>query len=109
MMAQEFLEARGYAVEAARDGADAWAACQETRFDAVITDLRMPRMGGLDLIDALGAMDPRIPVLVMTGYREEGLRLPANVAGVVGKPFQLMELEEWLRRVLDPADAAVRT
>src|SRR5918998_1481105 len=65
----DLLEAEGYDVALAPDGADALDAARRMGdgLQALVTDLNMPRMGGEDLIRALRAERPGLPVLVVTG------------------------------------------
>jgi CheY-like chemotaxis protein len=63
-----FLETRGFAVEAAVNGAEAVDLLGRIRPDLIVTDMRMPKMSGSDLITALKSKDEtsRIPVIVVT-------------------------------------------
>jgi CheY-like chemotaxis protein len=63
-----FLETRGFAVEAAVNGAEAVELLGRIRPDLIVTDMRMPKMSGSDLITALKSKDEtsRIPVIVVT-------------------------------------------
>jgi CheY-like chemotaxis protein len=74
----------------ARHGADAllvWAE-HHARIDAVVTDLRMPELGGRALVARLHALRPGLPVVYMSGYADEGVvaaRGPREA--FVEKPF----------------------
>ncbi len=57
----------GYDVEAANDGAAGWEALQAGSYDLVITDNKMPRMTGLEMIEKLRAARLAVPVLMATG------------------------------------------
>jgi CheY-like chemotaxis protein len=63
-----FLESRGYAVEAAVNGAEAVELLARVRADLVVTDMRMPKMSGSEFITALKSKEEtaRIPVIVVT-------------------------------------------
>jgi CheY-like chemotaxis protein len=63
-----FLEARGFAVEAAVNGAEAVDVLARVRADLVVTDMRMPKMSGSEFITALKSKEEtaRIPVIVVT-------------------------------------------
>ena len=65
----DLLEAEGHEVAIARDGADALDAARRLgdALDVLVTDLNMPRMGGEDLIRALRAERPGLPVVVVPG------------------------------------------
>jgi len=63
-----FLETRGFAVEAAVNGAEAVELLGRIRPDLIVTDMRMPKMSGSEFITALKSKDEtsRIPVIVVT-------------------------------------------
>ncbi len=85
------LERQGYAVLEARHGADALLAWEKHRaaIDVVVTDLRMPEMGGRELVTRLRADAPTLPVVFVSGYAEQwGAELPAHPRDAfVEKPF----------------------
>ncbi|HSV29712.1 MAG TPA: response regulator, partial [Candidatus Omnitrophota bacterium] len=101
MMVGEFLERQGYAVDTAYDGVAALERCETRVYDAVVTDIRMPRMDGRELIRRLEDLQPGTPVIVVTGHLKEGTEadLGANVVAVLAKPFQLLELRRQLARI----------
>lgn len=66
---QEGLVEAGFEVLAANDGQEAFElASGGAGFDLLLTDLKMPRLGGKELIAKLRARRPDLPVVVMTGY-----------------------------------------
>ena len=58
----------GYDVEDATNGADGWEALQDRHFDLVITDNRMPKMTGVEMIEKLRFSHITIPVIMATGH-----------------------------------------
>src|SRR5690242_3051111 len=64
----EGLGERGYDAVAAAGGREARERLRAERFDAVLTDLRMPDVDGLEVLAASRAQDPERPVIVMTAY-----------------------------------------
>lgn len=66
------LEEAGYQVTLAHDGVQALAFQAQTPADVLLTDLQMPRLGGLALIRQLRATCPTLPVVVMTGAADAG-------------------------------------
>ncbi len=77
---------------------------QGRRIDLVLTDLVMPKMGGMELIQALKKIDPHVKVLVITGYAlaADMERLgKIEIQGTVRKPFEMDALAEVVRRALD--------
>jgi CheY-like chemotaxis protein len=107
------LEADGHLVVVAGDGAAALAMSRGLgRLDLLVTDLRMPRLGGEDLIRALWAERPGLPVLVVTGSAPPGgaeaLRRDAGDRGplaLLHKPLDYASLAGALRRLAEPAFA----
>lgn len=71
------------------------------RIAAVLLDLTMPRMGGLEVFHALYEIDPDIPVILMSGYSEEDVRRRFHdkpVAGFLAKPFLPSDLIRLLKQ-----------
>jgi DNA-binding NtrC family response regulator len=94
LVADEMVE-RGYVAVALRYGRDAIERLRLERFDALITDLRMPDVDGLALLRASRALDPSRPVIVMTGHMAIDTALEAVNQGAVHyviKPFNLSHL-----------------
>jgi CheY-like chemotaxis protein len=103
---RRLLEWHGYTVIEARNGADAVAIYEdnEARVDLVLTDLVMPEMGGLELIERLRSRRPGLKVLFMSGYTEQAALRNGSVprgSGFVEKPFTVETLMRRLRQVLD--------
>jgi CheY-like chemotaxis protein len=65
---ERLLQRRGYRVTLAHDGLEAAEAHERDPADLVVTDLRMPRLGGRDLIARLRAQSPDLPIVVATGF-----------------------------------------
>ena len=103
--ARRMLERSGYAVLEARHGADAlrlWRR-QGGEIDAVVTDLRMPEMGGRELTTRLRALRRTLPVVLISGYADDGT-VGAGEHGQVflEKPFTTEALLRALARALGP-------
>ena len=64
----EILRDEGHRATVAGSGAEALKALSKERFDAVLTDMRMPVMGGAQFVRELRRVDPGIPALVATAY-----------------------------------------
>jgi two-component system response regulator MprA len=106
------LEFNGYDVALAGDGAEALASISGTRPDAVVMDVMMPRLDGLEATRALRTAGHDVPILVLTardavGDRVEGL--DAGADDYLTKPFALAELlarlRALMRRTVQPEDA----
>jgi two-component system response regulator MprA len=97
------LEFNGYAVSLAGDGAEALAGIGAIRPDAVVMDVMMPRLDGIETTRALRGVGNHVPILVLTardavGDRVEGL--DAGADDYLTKPFALEELLARLRALL---------
>jgi CheY-like chemotaxis protein/anti-sigma regulatory factor (Ser/Thr protein kinase) len=73
----------GLAVEYAGNGAEAWEVLRWAVPDLVITDLQMPEMDGLELVQAMRRDYPQTPVILITGYGSEELAVRALECGAV--------------------------
>ncbi|MCR6631573.1 MAG: response regulator [Magnetospirillum sp.] len=104
MMVSEFLQRQGYEVDAAYDGLEAFQLCHRHVYHAVITDIRMPRMDGRELIAKLEDLQPGTPVIVVTGHlrASNASELGGNVAALLTKPFRLEDLRQALLRLEEP-------
>ena len=93
---QQALEFGGHRVAGAADGAEAIALLDEAgRFDCVVTDYAMPRSDGIDVINHAQQIDPTLPCVVVTSYRDLDLAMRAVQAGAVAfvpKPFKTEHL-----------------
>jgi two-component system OmpR family response regulator len=64
----ERLARRGFLASAVFSGVQALEAMKETEYDAVVLDLKMPGMDGLQTLQAMRQMDPNVKVIVLTGH-----------------------------------------
>ena len=78
------LSGKGYDVNIALSGEEALETMNETDFDVVFTDIRMPGMDGLEVAERIKARCPWTPVVVITGYGTEENEARASVLGVSG-------------------------
>ncbi|HVM17075.1 MAG TPA: PAS domain S-box protein [Gaiellaceae bacterium] len=99
------LEEAGYSVVTAVDGVDALRASSshDGPIDLVLSDVSMPRMGGLELLGRCAIERPGTATLLMTGYADA---VPAGVP-LLRKPFSLDELRDAVRDVLAESRAIV--
>jgi two-component system, OmpR family, response regulator MprA len=97
------LEFNGYAVALAGDGAEALASIGQSSPDALVIDVMMPRLDGLETTRALRAAGNDLPILVLTARDSVGDRVEGLDAGAddyLTKPFALEELLARLRALL---------
>jgi DNA-binding NtrC family response regulator len=89
------LAQAGYSVEVANDGFDAIGKMPAVEPDLVLTDLQMPGMHGLDLIDNIRKIDGDLPVVLATGVETRDLVTNPSLYGAVAcleKPLDLDQL-----------------
>ncbi len=103
-MLRMMLSSWGYNVHEADDGDTAITAVQNTSFDAVLTDVRMNRMDGIDALRGILEFNPALPVIIMTAYSSvetavEALRLGAY--DYLIKPLDFDVLKHSLARALE--------
>ncbi len=103
---RRMLERRGYTVLECRHGGDALLVWREhgEHIDVVVSDVRMPELGGRELVALLRAQRPTLPVVLMSGYSDQ----EAVVGGMsqsefVAKPFSGDALLAAIHRVLGPS------
>ena len=102
----ESLESCGYSVESADNGYDALKKFKEQPFEVVITDMRMPQMGGMDVLKSVKKMSPHTPVIVITAYGTVSTAVEAMKEGAaefIMKPFSIDDLQIVVRNVLASA------
>lgn len=95
----EILRDEGHDVTVVGSAADALVRLGQEKFDAMVTDMRMPVMNGAQLVHQLRKVDPGIPVIVATAYSgDEDLRVARaeGLLAIVPKPLPLDRLIELL-------------
>lgn len=100
----QILVRMGCRVETAADGEAGLRRAGEARPDAVIVDLKMPGIGGLEVLDAVRALDPQIVTIVITGYATVDAAVEAMKKGAydfLPKPFSPDELRLIIGRALE--------
>ncbi len=101
LILKTLLKRHGYDVEVAASGEEALVLVDSFGPDVILTDVRMPKMGGLDLLTTLKAKQSLATVIVMSAYGSVDLALEAMKAGAydyVGKPFKPDEIVLALRK-----------
>jgi CheY-like chemotaxis protein len=93
--AGRLLESAGHDVLTAESGSEGLRRLAEGPMDIVLTDLGMPEMTGWEVARAVRARDPRIPILLLTGWGDQFQDVAERslVDGVLGKPFRLDDLQ----------------
>ena len=108
----ETLKTLGCAVETVDDGLQAIEACMEGHFAAILMDMQMPNLGGLDAARAIRAAEGRqdhTPIIAVTANAHKGERESCMAAGLddyISKPFHIHELQTVLERWVKPTVSA---
>jgi len=104
LMLETGLTLNGFRVTAARTGREALDAMSSGHFDAILSDIFMPDIGGLELVDALRSSNPNLPIVLMTAQGSLQVAVEAVTRGAsdfIGKPFEISEVVALLKRMLE--------
>ncbi len=100
----EFLGMEGYVVRTAEDGASALAELARSHYDLVISDLKMPRMGGMELLEHISRSVPNCLTVIMTGFGTVETAIDAMKRGAydyILKPFKVEEVTMVVQRGIE--------
>jgi len=96
---KRLLRGKGYQVETAANGKEGLSLVEDSDFDLIILDMRMPEMSGIDVLREIRRMErgfssqrARIPVVILTGFADEGTAIKAmqlRADDYVFKPFEV--------------------
>lgn len=103
-MLADTLTAKGHTVEVARNGHSAVEKTRGQRFDLVLTDLKLPEMDGLQVLEAIKRQDPEMAVIVMTAFGTIETAVSAMKMGAfdfLTKPFDPDHLSVLIDRALE--------
>ncbi len=98
---EQILTSRGCSVRIALDGLDGMAQFQKQPADIVITDIRMPKLSGIELLRELKHLDPLINIVVVTAYPSVETAVEAMKFGAcdfLTKPFDIAQIQAILYR-----------
>ena len=93
------LEEQGHRVTTATEGAEAFEQFSRGHFDLLITDYKMPRMNGLELIRKVREVKPGIPIILISGYAEALGLTEANTGADAVIPKSAQEVQHLVRNV----------
>ena len=100
---KQVLTDEGFSIVYEKRGDDGLRRASMDVFDAVVTDLKMPGLGGLDLVKKLHATHPRLPIILMTAHGTTETAIEATRLGAFDyllKPFDMPELIDLLRKAV---------
>jgi DNA-binding NtrC family response regulator len=103
-MLSKTLESEGYEVETAKDGERGVEKAREKKYDLILADLKLPQMGGLEVLSSLKELDPEVAVIMMTAYGTIESAVEAMKQGAfdfLTKPFDTDQLNVLIKRALE--------
>ena len=109
---REILEYEGYKVEEAADGMEGLDALKNNSFDAVLLDIKMPKMDGMEVLEKVQQQFSDLPVIMVSGHGNIDTAVEAVKKGAydfVAKPMDLNRLLITLRNALDKASLVTET
>ena len=98
------LRKEGYHVDTAANGLEALGKVKKHEYDLVLTDLKMEKMDGLQLLESIKPISPHTDIVMITGYATVSTAVDAlkkGAAHYLSKPIQLDELRNTVRQILD--------
>src|SRR5438876_7440071 len=101
---QRVLTDEGFATMLEKRGDEGLARAGADSFDAVVTDMKLPGLSGLDLIRELHAAKPRLPIILMTAHGTTETAIEATKLGAYDyllKPFEMPQMLELVRQAAD--------
>ena len=101
----EFLELCDHQVDVKNNGKDGVEAARQTDYDAVLMDISLPGMNGVESLRQIRQFNPTVRCFLMTGFSAEHIAAQGIEAGAVEVFTKPIELEEILRRLaeIEPA------
>ena len=109
LILKQFLERAGYKVNTALNGEQALASIAEQRPDALITDVQMPKMGGLELCETIASRHPELDqlIILMTSRTDRDIRVWAEKHDTIllmEKPLSMRRLAALLSHHFESLD-----
>jgi len=106
---EEILKLEGYQVDASFSGTDALEMMKNCDYQMLITDLKMPGIDGLELIQKVKEQNPKIRTIVVTGYTTVDTAVQSLRHGVddyIKKPFNIFELKKAIDQIFNTRQVA---
>src|SRR5687768_7588676 len=108
---KDLLEHKGYRADVASTGAQSISLVRQRRYAAVLLDIGLPDIDGLSVLSSFQAIDPKLPVIIITAYTKEEDTVGALNRGAFSyiiKPYNPQELQVVLRRAVGVQALAVK-
>ena len=112
LILKQFLERAGYSVSTALNGEQALARIAEQMPHVLITDVQMPKMGGLELCETITGrhLEPRLLIILMTSRTDRDIRVWAESHGhirIMEKPLSMRRLAAQLSEHFESLDSSL--
>ncbi len=104
---RDILEFEGYEVDEAADGLECVSKVQKEKYDVVITDIKMPKMDGIEALERLQILSPETPVIMVSGHGTIDTAVEAVKKGAfdfISKPPDLNRMLITVRNAIERAD-----
>lgn len=104
---RDILEFEGYEIEEAADGLECIAKVQKEKFDVIITDIKMPKMDGIEALERLQILSPETPVIMVSGHGTIDTAVEAVKKGAfdfISKPPDLNRMLITVRNALERSE-----
>lgn len=109
---KELLEYEGYKVDTAKDGKEGFEMVKDIGYDVVLSDIKMPKMDGMEFLDKLSSVSPDTPVIMISGHGNIELAVEATKKGAydfISKPPDMNRLLVSVRNAMDKNDLVIQT
>jgi CheY-like chemotaxis protein len=105
---QAFLTLNGYAVTTAENGKEAFDELLKNHYDVVITDMQMPLMGGMELLEKISQMTSNIITILLTGNTVTQSAVSGKTVAHLSKPFSHNQLIHLVQKGLQTSTVAAQ-
>jgi CheY-like chemotaxis protein len=105
---QAFLTLNGYAVTTAENGKEAFDELLNNHYDVVITDMQMPLMGGMELLEKISQMTSNIITILLTGTTVTQSAVSGKPFAHLSKPFSHNQLIHLVQKGLQTSTVAAQ-
>jgi two-component system nitrogen regulation response regulator NtrX len=109
---KELLEYEGYSVETAEDGKKGLDLIKSNGYDAVLCDIKMPKMDGMEMLEKVGVVAPDTPIIMISGHGNIELAVEATKKGAfdfLAKPPDMNRLLVTVRNALEKNNLVIQT
>ena len=109
---REILEYENFQIDEAGDGNEALTAIQKKKYDAVLCDIKMPRMDGMEVLEKVMSISPETPVIMISGHGNIETAVEAVKKGAydfIEKPLDLNRLLVTIRNAMDRVQLVTET